>query len=707
MSDILTFQPGVSLAEGRYLLRSSVQPGRWSVTIHGIRATDLAAVIIKTPIAPQGQSRFQSAWMRRTFQALGGFNHPSRNRILDWFEQDGRPFLVMQKVKGPSLEQQLRQGPLSEAVALQLIRQIASGLAGIHSQGLLHRDIQPKNIILRQGVGIPTLVDWGLQRAHCPADKLTPFSAPEQLQGGDIFKHRLDIYGLAATLYAAITGQAPVHPAERQYQLPNPSPNDLAGLIPPRQLQPDLSPVTERAILQGMALNPAQRPATLENWLQLFPLSHSPGVVAQGRSPHPSVGKSKEQRGTTVNRPVTGSSNPGQVWVTQPPPSQVSARQAPATTSPAFSSGRSGSTPPHPASRPGKSAPPVTPALPKRPSASKPPGTNYVLRDAGATRQLGSAENLLRDRQGTSNPKIISPAPSSARPQAHRSRTGTVSPSHPSKNRSAPSEGFLQTTDKAEAMVGATQQSKISSVSVPFQPMKRLTSISILMASIGLAGGLLLRVLNPGSVAGFSGLGRAQDFPETDWPGETQLDELPGDVPQPEYSSGSREALREALPEVLLEQSSEPDRFAAPSVTIAEPTRPLEEPIVQDYSDALQQFPDGENEDNSDWVNPSYPDEYSDSYPESEEGIAVEEGNYADAAPESFPSEEGWSEEGWSEESLSEESWEEDAAETWQEPPAITADDFPEPDLPPIYEDPIPQGTNLPPAEEDVLYEDV
>ncbi len=720
MSDLLTFQPGVSLADGRYLLRSSVQPGRWSVTIQGIRAQDLTAVIIKTPIAPQGKSRFQAAWTRRTFQALGDLNHPSRNRILDWFEQDGRPFLVLQKVKGASLEQQLQKGPLSEAVALQLIRQIAAGLSGIHSQGLLHRDIKPKNIILRQGVGIPTLVDWGLQLAQCPADRLTPFSAPEQLKGGDIFKNRLDIYSLAATLYAAVTGQSPLHPAERQYQVPNPGPSSFAGLIPPRQLQPNLSSATEQAILQGMTLEPSQRPATLENWLQLFPLSHSSDSAAQqGRARTQSVPSSAGPRGFNPNSPVTGNANPGQIWATQPPPSQVSvepgsAGQAPVTSPPAFSSSRSGSAQQHDLSQPETQAATAAPSLPQRPSSPNPPGTNYVLSEAGASQQS--------HRRG-SPPQNSAPPYPSEQQQVQPSKLGTVFPSRSSRNTRPPVKGsFSQATHPSKAMVGAAQRSDTSSVDASFKPLKRLTSISLLMASIGLAGGLLLRIINPGSVAGFSGLGRVQDFPEADWPGETQLDDIPGDVPQPEYDDRRWDALEEELPDVILDEEVVQDEvLAAPSDRWDEAEQYSENGTVEDYGEAIEQAveddygeeaysqedysPEDYGEEDyggTDYGDESYSEDYGEEYVEPYEGdeaaaVSGENDYYSDVEPESSASDEGWEEDPWAEE----------APADWQEAPSITADDFPEPDFPPAYEEPLPQGINPMPAEGDALYEDV
>lgn len=669
MSEILTFQPGISLAQGKYLLRSAVQPGRWSVTIQAIRASDLAAVVIKTPLDLQAQSRFQSAWMRRSFQALGDLNHPSRARILDWFEQDGRPFLVLQKVKGLSLEQQLQQGPLSEAVALQLIRQVAAGLAGIHCQGLLHRDIQPKNIILRQGVGIPTLVDWGLQPAQSPGDRLTPFSAPEQLQGGDIFKQRLDIYSLAATFYAAATGKAPLHPAQRHHQVPNPGPASLAGLIPPRQLQPGLSPATEQAILQGMALDPQHRPATLENWLHLFPLSHSPVAATQGR-------------GNAQSYAATGDHhNPGQMWATQPPPSnvsvhRVSVNQSSASNPPGFSPAQQGNIPqdvlPHikagaTPSRPTPSRPiTAQPSLPQRPGSPYLAGTNYTL---------------------GSSPQKTTPSQPSEQQRSPRSRTGTVAPSYASKGSDfSQRKSPYQATYATKTMANATQRAHPASAFAPFNPCKRLISISLFMASIGLAGGLFLRVLNPASVSGFSGLGRAQNFPEANWPGETQLEDMPGDLPQPELS-GDRRDSTEDLPEVILDQATEDRILVIPSEQVNEPARSPRNPTADDYEKALgeQSSPPGYEREND-----AYSEPYGGNTP------SFPEEGYSDIAPDDY-----------GDNDYQDDAWSEEAPSNWPGEPGITADDFPEPDFPPANPAPNPQSAIPLPTGAPSLHEDV
>lgn len=681
MSDTLTFQPGVSLNEGRYLLRSAGKPGRWSITIHGIRASDLTAVIIKTPLKNHGQYRFQSAWMRRSFQALRDLNHPSRARMLDWFEQDGRPFLVMQKVKGASLEQQLQKGPMTEAVALQLIRQVAAGLAGIHSQGLLHRDIQPKNIISRQGVGIPTLVDWGLQRGNGTPESLTPFSGPEQLWGKDIFKNRLDIYSLAATLYAAVTGQDPLHPAKRQHQVPNPDSAAPAGLILPSHLRPDLSSATENAILQGMTLDPTQRPATLESWLNLFPLTQSQASDVSGRSPSPRTPQPSHFK--------TGNSNSGQLWATQPPPSKVSAKQASGTFPPGSSALSNRAT----------SQKSPAPSLPERPTSPTSSGGNSALgnpSESYPSQRLGH----LPASNATSHP--------SEWQQSRASKVGTVTPSSASKSMG------LRSTDSSSyasnAMASAAQRSSPTASPAPFRSFKRLVSVSLLTASIGLAGGLLLRVLNPGSVSGFSGLGRVQDFPEADWPGKTQLDDIPEDVPQPEYSNDLWDEAEEEMPDLILDEDVVQDEvLAAPSegfddsdsasnLTVEDYSEALEASGAEDYGNEAYSediYDDGQN---AEYAEDPYSseEEYVEQPYAGDDSAAIEE-DYAGAEEDFNAGPEDWSEDPWVEE----------APGDWSEAPSITADDFPEPDLPPTYDAPASQGVVPLPDEAAELYEDV
>ncbi|MFO0901544.1 MAG: protein kinase [Pirellulales bacterium] len=127
------------------------------------------------------------------------------------------PFLVMQFVAGDSLQARIdRSGPLQICEVLRIGRQIASGLAAAHQQGLVHRDIKPSNILLDQGVERAMITDFGLALAVDDASLTrsgfhpgTPqFMSPEQAVGEPV-DARSDLFSLGSVLYTMCTGRPP------------------------------------------------------------------------------------------------------------------------------------------------------------------------------------------------------------------------------------------------------------------------------------------------------------------------------------------------------------------------------------------------------------------------------------------------------------------------------------------------------------------
>jgi hypothetical protein len=132
-------------------------------------------------------------------------------------EANGLPYLVMEYVAGPSLQQRIdRTGPLELPDILRIGLQAAAGLAAAHAQGLVHRDVKPANILLENGVERVKLTDFGLARAADDASVSqsgvvagTPeYMAPEQTRG-EALDHRADLFSLGSVLYAMATGRPP------------------------------------------------------------------------------------------------------------------------------------------------------------------------------------------------------------------------------------------------------------------------------------------------------------------------------------------------------------------------------------------------------------------------------------------------------------------------------------------------------------------
>ncbi|MEO0685576.1 MAG: serine/threonine-protein kinase, partial [Cyanobacteria bacterium J06649_11] len=195
--------------------------------------------------------------------------HPYIVEIKTIFDEENLPCIVMEYVEGEDLGKYLRRmGVLSETEALQYIHQIGDALKEIHRRGLLHRDIKPGNIIIRQGKSEAVLIDFGIAREFIPNEvqkhtvyRTPGFAPPEQYQSSALRGEFIDVYALAATLYTTITGVIPPSAEDR-------GKNTL--LKPPQDLNPRISDRTNQAVMRGMALNAKYRPQSVQQWLQLL-----------------------------------------------------------------------------------------------------------------------------------------------------------------------------------------------------------------------------------------------------------------------------------------------------------------------------------------------------------------------------------------------------------------------------------------------------
>lgn len=141
--------------------------------------------------------------------------------VAEW---QGVPYLVTQYSRGMTLQKRIQnQGPLELAEILRIGMQTSRGLAAAHSQGLVHRDVKPSNILLDGTVERALLTDFGLARAVDDASITrtgiiagTPqYMSPEQARGGSV-DTRSDLFGLGCVLYTMCTGRPPFR-AENSY----------------------------------------------------------------------------------------------------------------------------------------------------------------------------------------------------------------------------------------------------------------------------------------------------------------------------------------------------------------------------------------------------------------------------------------------------------------------------------------------------------
>jgi serine/threonine protein kinase len=179
--------------------------------------------------------------------ALDRLNHRRLVSVYDGGVHLGRPYLVMQLIRGTSLSRRLREGPVLTAEAVVLIALLADGLAHVHAQGVVHRDVKPSNILLDEE-GFPHLSDFGIallagQSRVTAVDEVigTPaYLAPEQILGGALGP-AVDVYALGLVLLECITGrrefdgpnkmEAALARLSRDPRIPTDLPGPLAGLL--------------------------------------------------------------------------------------------------------------------------------------------------------------------------------------------------------------------------------------------------------------------------------------------------------------------------------------------------------------------------------------------------------------------------------------------------------------------------------------------
>src|SRR5208337_3727811 len=144
--------------------------------------------------------------------------HENLVRIYDFGESKGRYFLVMEYIEGKTIGNLIfEQGPMPAPTAARLVRQVALGLEHIHRKGLIHRDVNPYNILVTRD-GTAKLADLGLAIDLAEEDRVTrdgatvgtfDYVAPEQARHSHAADIRSDIYSLGCTLYHMISGHVP------------------------------------------------------------------------------------------------------------------------------------------------------------------------------------------------------------------------------------------------------------------------------------------------------------------------------------------------------------------------------------------------------------------------------------------------------------------------------------------------------------------
>jgi serine/threonine-protein kinase len=190
-------------------------------------------------------------------------SHPNVVQVFDAGEADGRSYIVMEYVPGETVAELLaRRRKVSPAEAVDVVAQAAEGLQHAHEQGLVHRDVKPQNLLVRED-GCVKVADLGIARA-AEATRLTErgtilgtaaYLAPEQAAGEDVTA-AADVYSLGAVLYELLTGRTPYDVSSLGELAARQSSGEI---VAPRDLEPEIPERLEAVVMRCLARDPRFR----------------------------------------------------------------------------------------------------------------------------------------------------------------------------------------------------------------------------------------------------------------------------------------------------------------------------------------------------------------------------------------------------------------------------------------------------------------
>ncbi|HTR88358.1 MAG TPA: protein kinase [Reyranella sp.] len=292
-ADLVSLQPGQAI--GRYEILAILGQGGFGITYRA-RDTQLGrdvaikeylptALAVRTggiTVVPRSTKAAEDFdWGRQRFVDEGRTLATLQRargivQVFDFLEANDTAYIVMELAPGRTMESRLATGTLSPADIDRILWPLLDGLEQVHATGFLHRDIKPANILL-DDAGNPTLIDFGASRVpkegatSAMTAIFTPgFAAAEQFTSAKQGPWT-DIYGVAATLYTAITGTAPPSAFDRM----------LGDTYRPlAELNPEgFSPALLAGIDNGLAVRSTSRPQSIAEWRAVLRGEAAPAAI--------------------------------------------------------------------------------------------------------------------------------------------------------------------------------------------------------------------------------------------------------------------------------------------------------------------------------------------------------------------------------------------------------------------------------------------
>jgi hypothetical protein len=270
---------GHSLA-GRYEIERVVGTGGMATVFRAFDTVLERPVALKVLDEDQTSDEQSLERFSHEARAVARLAHPNIVAVLDRGEQDGRKFIVFEHVEGETLKERIeREAPLPPRQVAELGAAVARALDCAHTNGVVHRDIKPQNVLLTAD-GVPKVTDFGIARSAASSGSTDPgtvlgtssYIAPEQARGERVGPET-DVYSLGCVLFELLSGRPPYDGptfyavAVRHVREPVP---DV------RAARPDCPPALSELVERCLAKSPEERPSAAEAATQLTAIAEEP-----------------------------------------------------------------------------------------------------------------------------------------------------------------------------------------------------------------------------------------------------------------------------------------------------------------------------------------------------------------------------------------------------------------------------------------------
>jgi protein kinase-like protein len=278
---------------GRYRLIDQVGSGGMAVVWRAHDTVLGRTVAVKVLAAHYTDDPESRALIRQEARSAAAISHPNIAQVHDYgeakIEDRTIPYVVMELIRGGTLQQRLNDGPVLPGLAMRICAEVAAALAAAHAEGLVHRDIKPANVMLA-----PTgakVVDFGIAAAIKPPgpgneDLMilgTPaYLAPERLLH-DAVEPASDVYALGVLLYRLLTGRSPWTSETTTQMLTAHIYVDPAPLMPMFKVPDHVTALCNRCLSKDPGLRPSAREAAAL-------LAHGAGLHIVTDEPAPATG---------------------------------------------------------------------------------------------------------------------------------------------------------------------------------------------------------------------------------------------------------------------------------------------------------------------------------------------------------------------------------------------------------------------------------